>query len=268
VSISISLLDATVKALRTNVVDDVHLCLRIADLLDGLTSSIRNKFVRLAIGRKKQQTSQPQARPSTSHRSPINNLVKPFAVQADMRQPTSHHDIDIYGASQPRTQGPLAGIITPLVDPNDGSIAIMPPPDYVYNAASFPMVAQSPIYNNNNNNNSNQQPLSPHAVYSPFSSMQPLTPHQQAQSQQPQQQYAFSPSLSSGSGGYDWLALDVNPLLNSSQNGVSANGNVGSIPWSGAFGPEISDSLEMLGVLADGYGFPDGMDGDAAGISW
>ena len=45
---SLLLLDRTIKALRTSVVDDVHLCLRIADLLEGLTTSVRNKFVRLA----------------------------------------------------------------------------------------------------------------------------------------------------------------------------------------------------------------------------
>ena len=48
VMVSLSLLDRTIKALRTSVVDDVHLCLRIADLLEGLTTSVRNKFVRLA----------------------------------------------------------------------------------------------------------------------------------------------------------------------------------------------------------------------------
>lgn len=48
VKISLDLLDRTIKALRTSVVDDVHLCLRIADLLEGLTTSVRHKFVRLA----------------------------------------------------------------------------------------------------------------------------------------------------------------------------------------------------------------------------
>ena len=45
---SLLLLDRTIRALRTSVVDDVHLCLRIADLLEGLTTSVRHKFVRLA----------------------------------------------------------------------------------------------------------------------------------------------------------------------------------------------------------------------------
>ena len=45
---SLVLLDRTIKALRTSVVDDVHLSLRIADLLEGLTTSVRHKFVRLA----------------------------------------------------------------------------------------------------------------------------------------------------------------------------------------------------------------------------
>lgn len=74
--------------------------------------------------------------------------------------------------------------------------------------------------------------------------------------------------MSTGSGGYDWLALDVNPLLNPAQNSGNGGG-FGANLWSGAFGPEIGDSLEMLEVLADGYGYP-GEGGDSAdgGMAW
>ena len=60
---------------------------------------------------------------------------------------------------------------------------------------------------------------------------------------------------SSGSGGgsaYDWLALDVNKLLNP---GAGNGGSSAEMGWAGAFGPDIGDSLEMLGVLGgEGYG--------------
>lgn len=45
VRISIELMDATVEALRYCVVDDVHLGIRFADLLDTLTSRLRNRFI-------------------------------------------------------------------------------------------------------------------------------------------------------------------------------------------------------------------------------
>ena len=65
---SLLLLDRTIKALRTSVVDDVHLCLRIADLLEGLTTSVRNKFVRLAGQSNTREGTSPLPIPSDPHR--------------------------------------------------------------------------------------------------------------------------------------------------------------------------------------------------------
>lgn len=45
VKMSIDLMDETVEALRNCVVDDVHLGIRFADLLDSLTSRLRNRFI-------------------------------------------------------------------------------------------------------------------------------------------------------------------------------------------------------------------------------
>ncbi|SPO03053.1 related to ARO80 - positive transcription regulator of ARO9 and ARO10 [Cephalotrichum gorgonifer] len=45
VKTSIDLMDETVAALRNCVVDDVHLGIRFADLLDSLTSRLRNRFI-------------------------------------------------------------------------------------------------------------------------------------------------------------------------------------------------------------------------------
>ena len=41
------LLADTAKALRTSYVDDVHICLRVADLLEGLIEKVGENFVRL-----------------------------------------------------------------------------------------------------------------------------------------------------------------------------------------------------------------------------
>ena len=48
VEVSIGLMDSTVKALRTCVVDDVHLGIRFADLLENLTMRLRNRFIYVA----------------------------------------------------------------------------------------------------------------------------------------------------------------------------------------------------------------------------
>lgn len=45
VKASIDLMDATVEALRNCVVDDVHLGIRFADMLETLTSRLRNRFI-------------------------------------------------------------------------------------------------------------------------------------------------------------------------------------------------------------------------------
>lgn len=49
VKLSIDLMDSTVEALRNCVVDDVHLGIRFADLLDSLTSRLRNRFIQAPL---------------------------------------------------------------------------------------------------------------------------------------------------------------------------------------------------------------------------
>lgn len=120
VATSLRLLDETIKALRTSVVDDVHLCLRIADLLEGLTSSIRHKFVRLAARntRPSKNAHGLPAYPSTpgTAGSEITNAI-PFIYQ---------HNRD------PAVPDPLAGISTDRIDLRDNALSIMPPRDTTY----------------------------------------------------------------------------------------------------------------------------------------
>ncbi|KAJ4391363.1 zinc finger transcriptional activator [Gnomoniopsis smithogilvyi] len=65
VEVSIRLMDSTVEALRTCVVDDVHLGIRFADLLENLTMRLRNRFIYVA-----NPTSQTQAN-SADGKSPV-----------------------------------------------------------------------------------------------------------------------------------------------------------------------------------------------------
>ncbi|KAK0621424.1 hypothetical protein B0T17DRAFT_534001 [Bombardia bombarda] len=65
VEISINLMDQTVNALRTCVVDDVHLGIRFADMLETLTSRLRNRFIH----------APPPPLSTTDGRSPVANQV-------------------------------------------------------------------------------------------------------------------------------------------------------------------------------------------------
>ncbi|KAG6365341.1 hypothetical protein INS49_006951 [Diaporthe citri] len=66
VEVSIGLMDSTVKALRTCVVDDVHLGIRFADLLENLTMRLRNRFIYVA-----HQPGNTQANSADGVRSPV-----------------------------------------------------------------------------------------------------------------------------------------------------------------------------------------------------
>jgi hypothetical protein len=66
VEISIGLMDKAVSALRNCVVDDVHLGIRFADLLETLTSRLRSRFISAPTG-------PPQRESSSRHRSPVSH---------------------------------------------------------------------------------------------------------------------------------------------------------------------------------------------------
>ena len=65
VEISIGLMDRAVDALRNCVVDDVHLGIRFADLLETLTSRLRSRFISAPTG------PLPRGESTSRHRSPV-----------------------------------------------------------------------------------------------------------------------------------------------------------------------------------------------------
>ncbi|PHH71459.1 hypothetical protein CDD83_5167 [Cordyceps sp. RAO-2017] len=72
VKMSIDLMDATVEALRNCVVDDVHLGIRFADLLETLTSRLRNRFIQAPT----------MQQPSGRGQSPVPEGAGPNGVSA------------------------------------------------------------------------------------------------------------------------------------------------------------------------------------------
>ncbi|EEQ89924.2 C6 transcription factor [Blastomyces dermatitidis ER-3] len=84
VRISLDLQDRTVESLRTCVVDDVHLSVTIADLLQLLTSNIRNRFLRFAPPDRgtgecssRERTPQLQSQPQALMSSPMSTRQSP-----------------------------------------------------------------------------------------------------------------------------------------------------------------------------------------------
>ena len=73
---SVDLMDRTVEALRNCVVDDVHLGIRFADLLQSLTSRLRNRFIMAP-------TAQGQAGSGAGDRSPNANTLGDGAAGAN-----------------------------------------------------------------------------------------------------------------------------------------------------------------------------------------
>ncbi|KAI9678725.1 MAG: hypothetical protein M1817_005782 [Caeruleum heppii] len=183
VAISLGLMDRTVDALRTCIVDDVHLGIRFADLLDVLTKRVRSRFVRMATTG---TTRAPSRSPGPTGASDGQDAVGP-SQQAAVHNLYNYSDYSHHrpGGSAPSTSrssaqplaNPLLGISTESIDPEDGNVSIMPPP-------SFNLTSH----------------------HNDVSSTGGLTS-----------------SMDVGGNMYtpDWLGLDLNPLLNSFGAGVN-----------------------------------------------
>lgn len=271
ITTNLNLLRDTANALRSTVIDDVHLNLRIADLLASLIGTISTKFVRVPInsrpGHAKRHRASLSSRPGYAQTSSMNQntSTKPSGDTKDSNDAglgdpalklDSHQSLN--GANNQNL--PFA---PPLVNPNDPNITIMPPPDYVYNF-------DGPLY-------PGPQTVSPRSAATLPNGYPPNTfgqtgagaSHHSPSLSQPGLKYSagqpFSP-MSSSSGGYDWYAIDVNPLLQSnSANGAGGAGMQGGYMGglSNLFGPELGDGLEMLGTLADNLPFDDSVFGGA-----
>ncbi|KAL8700040.1 MAG: hypothetical protein Q9224_001149 [Gallowayella concinna] len=158
VGMSLQLLDKTVQALRTSVVDDVHLCLRIADLLERLTSNLRHKFVRLPArnaGTKQSTTSNTYSMTSSGNNAPhqSTNLQTPnLSYPQDHK--SSRQTLDTGGISTNPSNNYLD---------NNNNISIMPPLDSTYQfdpnlyTGNNNAFYNGPISPFNNNNNSNDE---------------------------------------------------------------------------------------------------------------
>lgn len=271
INLNLNLLRDTANALRSTVIDDVHLNLRIADLLASLIGTISTKFVRVPInsrpGHAKRHRASLSSRPGMAQTKQGAELKGgPDNGLADDPPKFDPHQ----GMNSANNQNlPFA---PPLVNPNDPNITIMPPPDYVYNFdGMYPGPGGLPTtlsprstatMPNGYPPNTFGATSGPH--HSPNVSQGSLGPKYSPAAQHATAQ-PFSPMSSSsggGGGGYDWYAMDLNPLLqgNNTHGGAGMQGGyMGGL--SNLFGPELGDGLEMLGTLADNLPFDDSVFG-------
>ncbi|KAJ5832491.1 hypothetical protein N7474_000802 [Penicillium riverlandense] len=241
VRVSLDLQDRTVEALRTCVVDDVHLSNTVARLLELLTSSIRTRFLRFAPhdrgadGEGQDRTSAPVSRAQSPPReSSTHRRDGPHTPWASAQDATPGGSglgyLDSNGASSTpmgTSHDPLANIPAQPINSSNLNVSFMPPPPSVYYNYYDP--------------NSNQ--LS--------GDIDRPSPNHVASSQ--------SMDGTNASGGLpDWFALPLDQFFNSS-TAVVDQGLGGTGPMLGEF-----DMLEVL--LNEGYdGNANGEGGDSTG---
>ncbi|KAF2106244.1 hypothetical protein BDV96DRAFT_508227 [Lophiotrema nucula] len=220
VAYSLNLLGRAVLALRTSIVDDVHVGNRFADLMESLTNRIRARFVRLSGNGGSTGISRAGSHSPTRAQTPMmpppqplnqsNHLGPPYGgTMGGYPQPsTSIPGSPSLGVSTSGRATPnpsLWGINTEAYDPNSNSISIMPPPSFGSNG-----------YNTN--------------FMDPQFSVN--TPGSWGQSGMDSNQ--------------DWLALPLDPLLNQWGADITQT----------AMGPDVG-GFDMLDVLLN-YGGPPG----------
>ncbi|KAI9375271.1 hypothetical protein BJX61DRAFT_549938 [Aspergillus egyptiacus] len=141
VRVSLDLQDRTVEALRTCVVDDIHLSHAIARLLELLTANIRTRFLRFAPldrtadgdAHAQDRTSAPTSRGHSPRRDMHTRTWAPGQGQNQNQNHTSTHPSLSY-TDTPMTSvhDPLAGIPAQPINSSNLNVSFMPPPPSVY----------------------------------------------------------------------------------------------------------------------------------------
>lgn len=122
------------EALRTNVVDDVHLNHAISRLLELLTTNIRTRFLRFAPTDRGADGENSHDRPP----APISGQESPSRVRREdpnhtwpSTQAQNHHLGFVDGNGTGMTD-PLAGIPAQPINSSNINVSFMPPPPSVY----------------------------------------------------------------------------------------------------------------------------------------
>ena len=199
---SLTLMDRTVEALRSCIVDDVHVASRFADLLDTLTQNLKPRLVRIAAdGRTKSSrrvshagSPEPVLAPASNPNPPFMEQQRPLSAGVAPDQQQWQYNVapnTMNGTMAPNH--PLYGVSADPYDMMvDGYHSVMPPPGYAWS---------SPTTSLNQN-----MTTTPGGSFDPYASANNFNPDSMAQ---------------------DWLTLPLDPLLNLS--GADVNNTVSKL---------------------------------------
>ncbi|OJJ77193.1 hypothetical protein ASPBRDRAFT_190523 [Aspergillus brasiliensis CBS 101740] len=143
VRVSLDLQDRTIEALKTCVVDDVHLNHAIARLLELLTTSIRTRFLRFApLDRSGDGEQERPSAPVSRHQSPRpregpqtrrEGSAHAWTPAQSATQNLGYVDSNSQtGTSMASVHDPLAGIPAQPINSSNINVSFMPPPPSVY----------------------------------------------------------------------------------------------------------------------------------------
>ncbi|KAJ5713113.1 uncharacterized protein N7483_010294 [Penicillium malachiteum] len=224
VRVSLDLQDRTVEALRTFVVDDVHISNTVARLLELLTSSIRTRFLRFAPhdrgvdgegqDRGSAPGSQAQSPPRDNVSGRRDGLQTPWSSTQDATPSGLGYVESSSAGGHPSgaigsAHDPLANIPAQTINSSNMNVSFMPPPPSVY-------------YNYYDSNSS-----------MPTNDLERSSPNHVVSSQ-------AVDSNGANAGLPDWFALPLDQFFNSS-TAVVDQGLGGTGPMLGEF-----DMLEVL----------------------
>jgi len=278
-------MDRAAEGLRTCIVDDVHVGSRFAELLETMTRRVRSRIVRIAANgsRAASRATTPSPTKESAHRrehphqaaiglvpmvssnnppTQRNYLSAPPLRQqhqwASMNQQYTDQPNQLHTTNScadgltypPQIQGQIyndPSLCGSLYDPYKPSVSIMPPPCYTFikGVGNYdPHGFANGNSNSNSNSNSNGQ-LGDQQLY-----------NDTGPSVASSDTYADNPCTPGWSSGMDWLALPLDPLLNSS---------FGSDVTHAGYGPDVG-GYDMLDLLLQDWNTNDGVMGDIGGI--
>ncbi len=271
-------MDRAAEGLRTCIVDDVHVGSRFAELLGTMTRRVRSCIVRIAANGSKaasrattpsptKESAQRQEYPHhaavglapmvSSNNPPTqrNYLSAPLLRQqhqwASMNQqytdqPNQLHSTNCYAdglTNPPQIQGQTYNDLSlcgSLYDPHNPLVSIMPPPCYTFikGVGNYDPHAFANGNNNSNGQQGNQL----------YNDTGPSVASSDTYA-------ADNPSTPGWNSGMDWLALPLDPLLNSS---------FGTDVTHAGYGPDVG-GYDMLDLLLQDWNTNDAVMGDIGG---
>ncbi|KAF1982456.1 hypothetical protein K402DRAFT_195474 [Aulographum hederae CBS 113979] len=244
VAISLMLLDNAVDAMRTCVVDDVHIANSFSDLVHRLTATVRARFVRMAgngtgLSRAGSRSPPPHSGVQTPMPPPStmpNGMSSQWAGYGSHLLPDSPA-MNTGGRATPNHHPALYGISTQTYDPSSNNYSIMPPPTF----GSNNMYDQSAFAANNPNNSKFSSVLVDSITRSPLFRMSFAyrTCHPKASPN-----FSMDDNTGPNVAAYsDWLALPLDGLLNS----------FGAEVTQSTYGPDVG-GFDLLDVLLNNPG--------------